>query len=67
MRYSDPPPPGTCGWPTGTAFTGPARCGKPAKQPTPGLALGDIKVPEVCGIHLRRAANASYDVSDKVV
>lgn len=63
MRYSDPPPPGKCGWPTGTAFTGPRRCGKPVKQSTPNLMIGDIRVPEVCGIHYLRAKHAGHNVT----
>ena len=48
---TDPTPP-RCGWDTGTARTGPARCGKPAKFTTNNPATNHG---HVCGIHARKA------------
>jgi hypothetical protein len=49
------PPPvlGRCAWPTGTAGSGPSRCNRPAKADV-NIRIGDIEVPQVCGIHARR-------------
>ena len=49
-----------CGWDTGTAWTGPARCGKPAKAATnnPGTDNG-----KVCGIHARKAKTCGAPVT----
>lgn len=46
----------TCGWKTGTAMSGPATCGKPAKAETnsPSTSNG-----LVCGVHARSARTQS--------
>jgi hypothetical protein len=41
-----------CGWDTGTVWTGPSRCGKPAKATTDNPATNNRLV---CGIHARKA------------
>lgn len=41
-----------CGWATGTVWTGPGRCGKPAKATTDSPATDNG---QVCGIHARKA------------
>lgn len=43
-----------CGWNTGTAFTGPSRCGKPAKSRTDHPGTNNHLV---CGTHARAAGN----------
>lgn len=47
-----------CEWPTGTVYTGPRTCGKPAKHRAE--KTGEARL--VCGIHARTARNWSYTV-----
>ncbi|HEY6115922.1 MAG TPA: hypothetical protein VI172_08190 [Candidatus Dormibacteraeota bacterium] len=46
-----------CGWDTGTVYTGPARCEKPAKYSTDNPSTNNKLV---CGIHARPAVRR-YD------
>lgn len=51
-RQTDTAP---CGWNTGTAMSGPSRCGKPSKASTNHPSTNNGRV---CGIHARSARNA---------
>ncbi len=55
-----------CGWSTGTVYTGPQICGKPAKfTATTGTGAGfisEIVNRRVCGVHARTARNRGYTV-----
>jgi hypothetical protein len=50
-----------CGWRTGTAFSGPRTCGKPAKAESrsPSTTNG-----LVCGVHARSARTWGCEVED---
>lgn len=50
-----------CRWPTGTVYTGPRTCGKPAKAQTREPGTVDKLIP-VCGIHARTARHWGDDV-----
>lgn len=43
----------TCGWDTGTVYTGPVICGKPAKFVALDGDFGTRRL--VCGVHARSA------------
>jgi hypothetical protein len=50
-------PAGKCGWNTGTARTGPGRCGKTSKATTDHPTTDNG---EVCGIHSRKVVSGRY-------
>lgn len=59
------PDAGNCGWDTGTVYTGPRICGKPAKY-TATERGGRLVVPttngKACGVHARSARGHGFVV-----
>ncbi len=51
----------TCDWDTGTVYTGPRICGKPAKFNAVDDSFDERRL--VCGVHVRSARKLNYVVS----
>jgi hypothetical protein len=51
-----------CQWPTGTVYSGPQTCGRPAKAIATSTPYGTGTV-RVCGIHAATARRRHYPVT----